>query len=228
MLLRPATSPAPLPHSVGSTDPAYTTRREYSVALRTAEKEEQIVRYECCPTKEALRKLLRRDNPEEMVLKLDIGPVYNADVRLNKTGANFHPEEKELVFDIDMDEYDDVRTCCKGKRVCNQCFRFLTGAAKVIERGTPRRRALSVPFLPLFGLTLTPMSVPAASDHVGLYSLLPPSPPLLPTRCLCSPPPGLWLQTPPLRLFRSPWYPLLGLRSPRFVCHRSPSIVPLC
>ena len=46
---------------------------------------------------------------------------------------NFKPEERELVFDIDMDAYDDIRTCCKGAKLCSRCWMFINAAVKVLD-----------------------------------------------------------------------------------------------
>jgi DNA primase small subunit len=65
-------------------------------------------------------------------LKLDAGAVWTR--RPEKDSANAKTLERELIFDFDMDDYDDVRTCCKGKSVCSKCWRLLVVAVEVLEQ----------------------------------------------------------------------------------------------
>lgn len=61
--------------------------------------------------------------------RFEIGPIFNEPVNeINEYNINTtmqpskdpkcKPCEKEFTIDIDMDEFDDMRTCCKGKKIC--------------------------------------------------------------------------------------------------------------
>lgn len=68
--------------------------------------------------------------------RFEIGPVYSTNPRdrktLRKPGA-FKPIAKELVFDIDLTDYDDIRTCCSKANICLKCWTFVTMSIKVID-----------------------------------------------------------------------------------------------
>lgn len=68
--------------------------------------------------------------------RFEIGPVYSTDPRARKTlrkASAFRPLAKELVFDIDMTDYDDIRTCCSGANICHRCWAFISMAIKVVD-----------------------------------------------------------------------------------------------
>lgn len=68
-------------------------------------------------------------------IKIDIGAIYNMSPRVARTYPNdFKPQQHELVFDIDISDYDDVRTCCKESNICEKCWPFMKIGAKVLYR----------------------------------------------------------------------------------------------
>ncbi|KAL7122846.1 hypothetical protein ACP275_01G069600 [Erythranthe tilingii] len=109
-------------------DQSYFGRREFSFSLD----KDIYLRYQSFNNAAELENSIKEKCP----FKIDIGAVYSVDPanRNAYSGANvFTPVEKELVFDIDISDYDDVRFCCSGADVCSECWPLMTVAIKVID-----------------------------------------------------------------------------------------------
>uniref|UniRef100_A0A0N5BPT5 DNA primase n=1 Tax=Strongyloides papillosus TaxID=174720 RepID=A0A0N5BPT5_STREA len=74
-------------------------------------------------------KELCRRSPE----KLDIGAVYNYPPKERLLHSDFMPIQREFVIDIDLTDYDDVRTCCKEANVCEKCWKFAIVGVRILE-----------------------------------------------------------------------------------------------
>lgn len=105
----------------------YFYKREFSFTLMG----DIYCRYNCFRNEKEFKDTLIDQSP----IKIDIGAVYNMPPKNHSSidSKAFMPREKELVFDIDMTDYDDVRTCCEGANVCNKCWKFMSVAVKIID-----------------------------------------------------------------------------------------------
>jgi DNA primase small subunit len=104
------------------------SHREFSFTLPN----EAYLRFKSFDDAEGLRRELARLNP----IKIDIGAAYNIKPKEKKSVSSgaFVPLERDLVFDIDMDDYDEIRTCCKAAAVCEKCWSFIAVAIQIIDR----------------------------------------------------------------------------------------------
>ncbi|TKA54269.1 hypothetical protein B0A53_03360 [Rhodotorula sp. CCFEE 5036] len=103
------------------------THREFAFTLQN----EAYLRYQSFSTAEELKHEVLRLNPS----RFEIGPMYSGRPKDRKAlmKSAFRPLTRELVFDIDMTDYDTVRTCCKDKKMCGRCWKFITVAVKVLD-----------------------------------------------------------------------------------------------
>ncbi|CAG8447134.1 8624_t:CDS:10 [Ambispora leptoticha] len=101
--------------------------REFSFTL-----DDMYVRFQSFKDAEELKNELLRSVPS----KIDIGAVYTMRPKDKKFAPpnSFKPIMKELVIDIDITDYDDVRQCCSKADICLKCWQFITVAIKIIDK----------------------------------------------------------------------------------------------
>ncbi|CAI5445650.1 unnamed protein product [Caenorhabditis angaria] len=103
----------------------YFCRREFAFILA----DDVHLRYKSFKDVLAFQKALCSTNPH----KLDLGAIYNYMPSENKKHSDFSAVERELVFDIDLTDYDTVRTCCQDAKVCPKCWKFVVMAVKILD-----------------------------------------------------------------------------------------------
>lgn len=103
------------------------THREFAVTLRN----EAYLRYNSYANYVELQKDIIRLNP----LRFEIGPAYTAQPKDKKLvhKSAFKPVLRELVFDIDLTDYDDIRSCCADTKICRKCWKYICIAVEVLE-----------------------------------------------------------------------------------------------
>ncbi|EAS07452.2 DNA primase (macronuclear) [Tetrahymena thermophila SB210] len=104
-------------------DDTYFTRREFSFTLQN----EVYLRYQMYNSEREFKNALLQKVPE----KIDIGAVYD---RPGKKGDDIKAKEKEFVIDIDMTDYDHIRTCCSKAKICEKCWKFMRVACDLISK----------------------------------------------------------------------------------------------
>jgi len=109
----------------GNVDKNYMAHREFSFTLE----DDIYIRYLSFSNAEELEAEMIKRCPH----KIDIGAVFNARPTEHKKLTNFTAQERELVFDIDLTDYDDVRTCCQGANICGKCWGYMTVAVKILD-----------------------------------------------------------------------------------------------
>lgn len=102
-------------------------RRELSFTLEN----DTYIRYKAFHNAAEMKASMTKTLP----FKIDIGAVFSVSPadKGKVSAADFVPEERELVFDIDLTDYDDIRTCCTGAAICPRCWQFMVAAVKVLD-----------------------------------------------------------------------------------------------
>ena len=111
---------------LGKDNSEYFERREFSFTMP----DERYFRFQCFKNETELKNQIIKLQQK----KIDIGAVYNTLPKNHEQTNSFNPIEKEIVFDIDLTDYDDIRTCCKDAKLCNKCWKFMEVAYEILDK----------------------------------------------------------------------------------------------
>lgn len=102
-------------------------RREFSFTIE----DDIYIRYQSFRDLSELTAAIQKRQPH----KIDIGAVFTLPPKDHNSvqADTFKTVERELVFDIDMTDYDDIRSCCTGANICMKCWPYMTMAIKVVD-----------------------------------------------------------------------------------------------
>jgi len=104
-------------------------RREFSFTIEN----DVYIRYLSFRNLEEMRKAILLKQPH----KIDIGPVYSSPPKDHNMvkATSFKPLERELVFDIDLTDYDEVRTGCTPDLMWErQSWLYMSVAIKIVDQ----------------------------------------------------------------------------------------------
>ncbi|KAI4479828.1 hypothetical protein M0802_004495 [Mischocyttarus mexicanus] len=96
--------------------------REFSITLVKG----IFIRYLTFQHFNKFREIILKEKPAV----INIGAIYN--VPPKRTASNKIFVERELIFDIDISDYNDVRTCCQQKEICKRCWKYIVIACKIL------------------------------------------------------------------------------------------------
>lgn len=90
-------------------------------------------------------KAFRKDLVDKLPYKIDIGAAFSAPPSEKKKFTVFQPVQRELIFDIDLTDYDFLQVDASKVETCDACWPIMAVAVKTMDRMLRRARARTAP-----------------------------------------------------------------------------------
>lgn len=115
-------------------------------------------------------KAFRKDLCDKLPYKIDIGATYSAPPSEHKKFKVFQPVQRELIFDIDLTDYDFLEVDASKLETCDACWPIMAVAVKAMDRILRRARTRARPSARAARAHLNPAHArpaPLSAPHAG-------------------------------------------------------------